>query len=60
MLQISSLLKQEIAEVPLRRGEIGIDPATVESAVRELRIRRQALIHDVVLSDADLIALGLG
>jgi len=46
--------------VSFLRGEIGIDPATVESAVRELRIRRQALIHDVVLSDADLIVLGRG
>ena len=45
--------------VSFLRAEIGIDASVVDSAVRELRIHGQALIHDVVLSDADLIVLGL-
>jgi hypothetical protein len=40
-------------------AEIGIDAGAVDSALRELRTRGQALIHEVILSDADRIVLGL-
>lgn len=45
--------------VSFLRSEIGVDATAVESAFSELKIHHQAFIHDVVLSDADLIVLGL-
>jgi hypothetical protein len=40
-------------------AEIGVDSARADSALRELKTRGQATIHDIVLSDEDLIVLGL-
>lgn len=40
-------------------AEVGVEPATVESTLQELRTEGQASIPDLVLSDEDLIILGL-
>jgi hypothetical protein len=40
-------------------GEIGVDSAQVGSAVNELKKSGKATLRDVVLSDADLLILGL-
>ncbi|HYL11751.1 MAG TPA: hypothetical protein VEV41_01875 [Terriglobales bacterium] len=40
-------------------ADVGVEPATVESTLQELRTKGQASIPDLVLSDEDLIVLGL-
>jgi len=40
-------------------GEIGLESAKVDSAINELKKNGKAAIRDVVLSDADLLILGL-
>ena len=39
--------------------EIGVESAKVDSAISELKKNGQARVRDVVLSDADLLILGL-
>jgi hypothetical protein len=40
-------------------ADVGVEPATVESALQELKSKGQTSIPDLVLSDEDLIILGL-
>jgi hypothetical protein len=40
-------------------ADVGVEPATVESTLKELRAKGQASIPDLALFDEDLIVLGL-